>query len=64
MASREIVIDKGFVIPIEVHEEDGKHVISVDNVEWLRTDNKVHAAVLFNMMAEHLPEYMNYAKSE
>jgi hypothetical protein len=64
MANREIVIDKGFVIPIEVHEEDGKHVISVDNVEWLRTDNKVHAAVLFNMMAEHLPEYMNYAKSE
>jgi len=64
MASREIVIDKGFVIPIEVHEEDGKHIISVDNVEWLRTDNKVHAAVLFNMMADHLPEYMNYAKSE
>jgi hypothetical protein len=64
MASREIVIDKDFIIPIEVHEEDGEHIISVDNVEWLRTDNKVHAAVLFNMMVDHLPEYMNYAKSE
>lgn len=63
MATREIVIDKGFVLPIEVHEEDGEHIISVDGVEWCRTGNQMHAAVLFNMMAEHLTEYMTYAKA-
>lgn len=63
MARKDIKITDDFTIPIEVHEEDGEHIISVDGVEWCRTENKVHAAVLYNMMAEHLPEYVNYEKA-
>lgn len=60
MAQRVITINDDFRFPIEVHEEDGEHIITVDDVEWLRTDNQVHAAVLFHMMADHLPEYVEF----
>ncbi len=59
---KQIVIDdQGNTIPIVVELVEGEHIISVDGVEWLRTANMTHAAVLFNMMAEHLTEYMTYA---
>lgn len=58
---RNIVIDEaGHTIPIEVVESEGMHFIYVDGVLWVPTDNQTHAAVLFNMMADHLTEYMNY----
>lgn len=60
---KQIVIDEqGNTIPIVVELVEGEHIISVDGVEWLRTANMTHAAVLFNMMAEHLTEYMHYEK--
>ena len=59
---KEIKINKDLVIPIEVKETDGKHVITVDGVEWVKTENAVHASVLFNMLADHILEYMTYEK--
>lgn len=59
MATRDIKI-KGRTIPITVHEEDGTHIIEIDGVKWVETPNKMHAAVLFNMLADHVTEYMQY----
>ena len=34
--------------------------LEVDGVEWLKTKSVMHAAVLFEMMMEHVTEYMHY----
>ena len=56
------VVVNGIEISVEVDEVDGEHIIWIDGVEWVRTENRVHAAVLFNMICDHIGEYMNYAK--
>ena len=58
---KQINIDGG-TIPIEVREENGTHIITVDGVEWLRSDSYMHSTILFNLMSEHLTEYMQYKK--
>ena len=50
----------GATITVKVDEVDGEHIIWIDGVEWVRTTNYVHAAVLFNMIADHITEYVNY----
>ena len=50
----------GTNIIVKVDEVDGEHIIWIDGVEWVRTTNYVHAAVLFNMIADHITEYVNY----
>lgn len=58
---KDVVIDgAGHTIPVEVEEIDGEHIITVDSVVWVRTENYMHAAVLFNLIADHITEYMNY----
>ncbi len=59
MAIRDIKINGG-IIPITVHEENGLHIIKIDGVKWVETTNQIHAAVLFNMLADHVTEYMQY----
>ena len=59
---KKIEIEPGLTIPIEVHEEEGVHIITVDDIEWVKTDNYLHATVLFNMLADHITEYMSYSK--
>lgn len=59
--TRNIVINEdGKTIPVNVNLVDGMHVIDIDGVVWVETENQVHAAVLFNMMADHITEYMTY----
>ena len=60
MAKKMIDIGNGKMIPITAEEIDGVHTIKVDGVVWVETENMVHAAVLFNMMADHITEYMTY----
>ena len=61
MASREVKIDElGNTIKIEVKEIDGLHTIFVDGVKWVEMDNMMHAAVIYNMLADHITEYMNF----
>ncbi len=58
---KQINIDGG-TIPIEVKEEKGVHIITVDGVEWVRTESYLHSTILYNMMCDHLTDYMNYKK--
>lgn len=52
--------DKGNAIPVSVNRYGNEHIIKVDGVEWVRTINQTHAAVLFNMIADHITEYVTY----
>lgn len=56
----------GGEIPIclcsEADEEGIIYFIEVDGVEWLTTEAPLHANVLFNLMKDHITDYMNYKK--
>ena len=64
LKTEKIDLSESFQIPITLSKDflDGKpyFVIDIDGVEWLDTDNEVHAVVLFNMMREHITEYYHY----
>ena len=57
----------GGTIPItlirDVDEEGEFFTIEIDGVEWCGSPNKIHAIVLFEMMKDHITEYMNYKKT-
>lgn len=59
-----IKINEGFEIPIALladKDQNGDfYYVCVDGVPWLYADNRVHAVVLFEMMKEHLTEYVHY----
>ncbi len=58
-----IVIDEeGNTIPIKIRKENEEYIVTIDGVEWVRTKNITHATILFNMMYEHITEYMTYRK--
>jgi len=54
----------GGEIPITLclnEDRDGKYyTISIDGVEWVTVESQMHAVVLFNMMKDHITEYMHY----
>lgn len=56
----------GGEIPIVLYDneddEDIFYTIEIDDVEWLATTNQTHAVVMFEMMKDHITEYMNYVK--
>lgn len=56
----------GGEIPIVLYDnEDDEgifYTIEIDDVEWLATTNQTHAVVMFEMMKDHITEYMNYVK--
>lgn len=65
---KEIVINEnGDTIPVEIWEETDDEgeifVVAIDGVEWVVTENRVHATVLFNMICDHITEYMHYEKN-
>lgn len=59
-----IKINEGFEIPIALladKDQNGDfYYVRVDGVPWLYAYNRVHAVVLFEMMKEHLTEYVHY----
>lgn len=61
---RELLKIDGGEIPITLNrtsDDDGIFFyIEIDGVEWLTTENETHAVVLFEMMKDHITEYMNY----
>lgn len=59
--TREIKVNGGS-IPVNVEENNGVHVITIDGVVWVETDNYIHATVLFNMICDHITEYMHYER--
>ncbi len=63
---REMFQIEGGAIPITLikdNDDDGIFFsINIDGVEWLYTENKTHAVVMFEMMKDHITDYMNYKK--
>ena len=63
---REYVKNSEVTIPLTLnHGEDKDGVfysLAVDDVEWICTRNKIHAVVLFEMMKDHIMEYMHFEK--
>lgn len=60
-----IKIEGGEIDIVLLRDEDpnGEYfLIEVDGVRWLYSDSKIHAIVLFEMMKEHLREYVGYKK--
>lgn len=56
----------GGEIPIVLYghedDEDIFYTIEIDDVEWLSTTNQTHAVVMFELMKDHITEYMYYEK--
>lgn len=57
---------KGGEIPIVMYsnedEEGVFYTIEIDGVEWLASVNRTHAVLLFEMMKDHITDYMHYEK--
>lgn len=67
VSTKKIVISKendSISVNLSMEIEDGEEmfVIDIDGVEWVVTDNRVHATIMFNMFAEHITEYIHYEK--
>ena len=50
----------GFDLPITLEKEGETYIVSIDGVEWVRTDNQMHATVMFHMMRENIADYVTY----
>lgn len=56
-----IYITDDMSIPAKIFPDGQDHVITIDGVEWVRTKNPVHAAVLFQMMVDNIVDYVDYS---
>lgn len=56
-----IYITEDAYIPARIFPDGTDHVITIDGVEWVRTKNPTHAAVLFQMMVDNIIDYVDYA---
>lgn len=65
-ARNESIKIQGGEIPIVMYsnedEEGVFYTIEIDGVEWLASVNRTHAVLLFEMMKDHIADYMHYAK--
>lgn len=61
---RDIIQLENGTLPITLKENDAIFIVDIDGVEWFSTVNQTHAIVLFNMMKEHITEYMHYQITE
>lgn len=51
---------QGDTLPITLSSERHTYYIAIDGVKWVETSNEMHAVVLFEMMKNHVTEYMQY----
>lgn len=58
----DINVEKDFNIKIALLQDKDLYIIAIDGVQWLTTENEMHAICLFAMMKEHILEYMHYEK--
>lgn len=58
----DIEVKQDFIIKIALMQDNDIYIIAIDGVEWLQTQNEMHAVCLFTMMKEHILEYMHYEK--
>lgn len=66
LREEKVKVYDGFEIPITLEGEeidgDMEFTIYIDNVYWVTLENQVHAVVLFELMRDHITEYMHYEK--
>ena len=55
-----IFITDDAYIPARIYPDGNEHIIEIDGVEWVRTKNPTHAAVLFQMMVDNIVDYVDY----
>lgn len=60
LVRKELVDGVGFDLPITLEKEGETYIVSIDGVEWVRTDNQMHATVMFHMMRENISDYVTY----
>lgn len=52
----------GGTIPITLSQLNNTYIVAIDGVTWLETENQTHAVIIFEMLKDHVTEYMNYRK--
>lgn len=57
-----IAIEGGEIDIVLLQDEDDTYFIEIDGVEWCDTDSFHHAAILFELLHEHVTEKMTYKK--
>lgn len=45
---------------LDKDREGEYYTISIDGVEWVTVESQMHAVVLFEMMKDHITQYMHY----
>ena len=63
---KEIIEAGDLKLPIILTEQrDGDGIfygVEIDGVEWFITESSMHAVVMFEMLKDHVTEYMHYEK--
>lgn len=55
--------NKGNEIPVSLVDEDNGYIISIGNSKWLRTSSYAKASIVYNILLNHLGEYVTIADS-
>lgn len=55
-----IAIEGGIIEIKLLQDEDDIYYITIDGVEWCDTEAEHHALILFELLRDHVTEYMTY----
>lgn len=64
-----LVANVGFDLPIEleetiINEEDSYYIVLIDNVEWFTSHSKMHAIILYELLKDHVTDFMHYQSTK
>ena len=62
---RGLVANVGLNLPIELeetilNEEESYYIVLIDGVEWFTSHSKMHAIILYELLKDHVTEFMHY----
>ena len=54
-----------FDLPIELeetilNEEESYYIVLIDGVEWFTSHSKMHAIILYELLKDHVTDFMHY----
>ncbi len=55
--------NKGNEVPVSLTDDNNDYIISISNSEWLRTSSYAKASIVYNILLNHLGEYVTIADS-
>ncbi len=64
-----LVASVGFDLPIELEEtkeseDDCYYIVLIDSVEWFVTHSLMHGIILYELLKDHVHEYMHYESTK